>query len=359
VVVSRICNLKIDLFKALLLVALVPQYVCAGPFPATIFTAGPPAAASYPASSYSPPAAAPAAAPASTASTAACCKAIVPPPTIPAPTVNLSSFVANGAAAAAFEPAIDNFVLGKSVTDLGFFLYGQDLNTLTSSSNTSSNQATNMVTNHLTNYCSTALNAEKTNCQTKFGVSTLDAQYMQLGDINITSMLSPTAFDNSTAEAAVYLIRNIINPLPTAQSTNYKAAYATTNSNLSSKTAYAGYLATNAILGVALHSFNEMYAMRVAGPSFSPAVSTSAPAGASFLATMESEATRRFAQATFVAFLNATTTTTTDVLREIAAMDAFQQWMEYHRFKQDERIAALLAVSLAQYATAKPLIQTQ
>lgn len=281
-------------------------------------------------------------------STSATCCRTMAGPIVPPTTVDFTPYNTNGDAVAVIGPSINTYLADKGVKDFGFYMYLQDPNQ--SSTKSTGNPNIDLVNNHK-NYCSKNLGAEFTGCQVKTGIKALDTKYLELGDVKFSSMIAPVLYGTDTALAAQFVIQNITNPLPKSQANTYIDAY--TKAVASSKLSYAEYLTGQAIIGVALHSLNEMYSMRLAGGAYpAPNSQTS-----SLLSVMEDEATRRFEKKAFTTFLAASTTSVNDVWREIAAMDAFKQWMDYQIFKQDERIVALLAVSLAKYSTSKSLAE--
>ncbi len=113
------------------------------------------------------------------------------------------------------------------------------------------------------------------------------------------------------------------------------------------------YMGNQALLSVARYALDEMFGMRLSGNYLNNPGSGTANSN-SIMQIMENEATRRFGDTNYsgssTSFLGSTSTTETDMIRDMAAMQAFQLWMEYQSYRQNERIAALLSAILANSA---------
>lgn len=261
-------------------------------------------------------------------------------------------FLAPGVTVAApLETNLSDYLLSKSVQDFGFSIYQQgldfSLDGATTTENVSSSPALDFVRNHKKSFCSTNISAETQGlgCQ-PFGsnINPADSKYIELGDINFSTIADPTMYTPLVDIAAKNLIRNIINPFPDPQylSDVMKPGFMDDGSK---KEAYAKYMASQAILGVALYSMNEIYGMRVQGTALG--ATSDAAKATSLMAMMQDQCTKRFEQSDFAALLQAPGTDQLAVLKEIAAMDAFELWMDFQRYQQTERIEALLAAALA------------
>lgn len=262
---------------------------------------------------------------------------------VPLANADNSQFISNGSAASSLETAINDFLLSKSVQDFGFSIYQQGRN---DGEFVSSSPDMDFVSKHGQVYCSVNIAAEKSgfSCKPLSGVSPEDAKLLEMGDINFSTLLEPAVYTKNIDAAAQNLIRNIINPFPTSKFKDYLSSAGFID-NGKMKGEYAQYMANQAILGVALYSMNEMYGMRVSGETLGI---TSSPAKtSSMLSVMENEATRRFETGDFAAFLADANTDQLAIAKEMAAMQAFALWMDYQKFRQNERIEALLAANLA------------
>ena len=101
-------------------------------------------------------------------------------------------------------------------------------------------------------------------------------------------------------------------------------------------------MAYQAALSTARNSLNEMFGNRLP-------VLVNSETVASVIQIMEQEAGRRFKNAEW--FQEVTKSSGEALLRELVHISAYNNWMEYQRYRQNERIETLLAVSLAQQVT--------
>lgn len=272
--------------------------------------------------------------------------AIAVPSLATAADASYQGFLASGATAGALEAKINDFLLTKSVQDFGYSIYQQGRTYGSQQESVSSTPQLNFVNKHKNAYCSPNITAEATGalqCKAPQGVSPADAKYLELGDINFSTVADPTVYTQLTDLTAQNLIRNIISPFPDPKI----AASIANNSFMSDgtkKKEYADYMAGQAILGVALYSMNEIYGARVPGSSFGL---SGGAANASWMSTLQSQATQRYEKPDFAQYLADPATTQLMVLKELAAMEAFRLWFDYQRYLQAERMEALLAAALA------------
>ncbi len=278
-----------------------------------------------------------------------------------------SKFTSAGTSAGQIEAVINNSIINKTVQDFGYSIYqqGRDFGTGGDES-VSSSPTMDFVSKHKNAYCSGSIASEVAGfgCPPKvpavIGLPALpgmdDGKYLELGDINFSVVLDPNKYSYMTDLTAQNLIRNIVSPFPDPKYKNYvnKPGFL---DNGTQKEEYAKFMAGQALLGVALHSLNEMYAMRLpAGipvpESMKSKMSFELPP--SMMDIMQTESSRRFEKPEFVNYLDglvAGTEVTPEakMLKEIAMMEAFRLWMDYQRFKQSERMESLLAASLSKY----------
>ena len=285
------------------------------------------------------------ASPSSPASPSGPCPAATPPPE---PNVDLSAWAGNGAAVAAIEPTIITYLQAKNVQDLGFSMYQQQpkpVVAVTGPTTTSTDIHQAVVSNH-TKYCSKQLSAESGStgfvCQPQTGGTANDAQYLQMGDVSTYVLLESLVYTPAVMSAAQTVIQKLVNPLPDGK---YKGGVQN-----SSTQDFAKRLADHATFSVALNSFNEMFGMRTPDTT----LGVSGGAGNSKLSIMQNEASRRFEETdstNFTAVLSNPSSPVTELgaLKQLAAMKAFKLWMDYQRFRQGERIEALLATQLSKY----------
>jgi len=99
---------------------------------------------------------------------------------------------------------------------------------------------------------------------------------------------------------------------------------------------------------VALHSLYHMYSLRKPSPDLGDQ---------SPFELMENEANRRFTDPAWIASLSSTPET--GVLRELAIMDSYKIYLEFQRYKQAERLEALLAAMLSNMTQTSLTFQEQ
>lgn len=208
-----------------------------------------------------------------------------------------------------------------------------------------------IITTHLTGYCARS----STNEQKLAGGCPSDP-LMQNADIKISTILSGFRYDEGGARetAAKMVMNNLIQPIPTPgylDENNQLVKDALTKPDQRKQLAEA--LTEQAMLSTARYSLAEMVAKRTS-------VSTSKGA-VSMMEILEKEAAQRFLntvwQNNMAALKNKALSDNKPeqaVLYEIAMMDAFRNWMEYERYRQTERVEALLAALLSlQYKQVK------
>lgn len=208
-----------------------------------------------------------------------------------------------------------------------------------------------IVTTHLLGYCAGSSTIEKA-----LGVSCPSDPLMQDADIKVSTLLSGFRYDDEGVRenAAKMFMNNFVQPFPTPDyldENNQLLKDSLTKPEQLKRLADA--LTEQALLSPARYSLAEMVAKR------SP-VSTKKGA-VSMMEVWEKEAAQRFLnsvwQNNMAALKNKALSDNKPeqvVLYEIAMMDAFRNWMEYERYRQTERVEALLAALLSlQYKQAK------
>lgn len=269
---------------------------------------------------------------------------------------NESEFANNGSIAQILENNINQFLMPKEVQQIGNAIYnegivygalGQEI--------TSSSPQTDFVTKHQYGYCSPSISVEVSGfqCSSQAGNlnnDTATAQYLEMGDVRTSVLLEPLVYNQALDYAAQNYIRNITMPFPTKLFADYISNPETFSKNARQKTAYAEYLANHAFLSVGRYALDAMYASRVPGAMIGGTAASGDAATKSLLEIMETESSRRFNDPNYVSFLKDENTEEKDILRDIAAMNAFNLWMQYQNYRQNERIAALLAASVSNTA---------
>lgn len=270
--------------------------------------------------------------------------------------VNESEFANNGQAAQVLEAAIDQYLRPIEVQQIGNAVYNSAENYSfinMGTTNPSSSPQIDFVTQHTTVYCSPNVPNEKNafNCTGQSqNTDSTTAQLLEMGDLRPSVLLEPTAYNNQALWWAAHnYIRNVTMPFPTPTFANFISKPETFANNASQRRAYANYMANQSLLSVARYALDEMFGMRIPGNSMG---GNAGNAGTlSIMQVMENEASRRFMDPNYAgsanSFLNAASTTQVDILRDMAAMQAFDLWMKYQTYKQNERIAALLSAMLA------------
>lgn len=192
---------------------------------------------------------------------------------------------------------------------------------VTSSDGTPQKNAESQIYEQLQGYYETA--ATDPNNTTK--------QREQLGVLNFANLYqrSNVAIDDASVNT---LIKLITDPFPTKVSVPKEGDSA-------GKDTIASAAIEKAIVSVSLNTFLDMVAKR------NPNASTG---DKSMLQIMEDESSWRIKDANW--FRELSKGSQESVLREIAQMMAFNMWMNYQQYRQNEQIAAMMAASVAAQA---------
>lgn len=265
--------------------------------------------------------------------------------------MNEQEFAANGTIAQTLETKLNSYLMPMEVQQIGNSVYNVGTNYgALGEEITSSTPQMDFVSKHISGYCSPNISVEAQYLSCTGQVASLNndavsAQFLEMGDIRTSVLLEPSLYTPVIDIAARNFIRNITMPFPTQIYSNY-ISNGKKFANNDTRKAYANYLASQALLGVARYAMDEMYGMRVAGSVMG--ASDDKAKAQSILGVMENEASRRFTDPAYATFLADTQNTDqTAMVRDIAAMQAFQLWMNYQSYKQNERIAMLLSAILA------------
>ncbi len=269
---------------------------------------------------------------------------------------NQTEFSSNGTIAQALEANLNAYLMPVEVQQLGNSVYnvGQDFGAL-GQALTSSTPQMDFVSKHISGYCSPNISTEQKffTCNgqaANLNNDAVSAQFLEMGDIRTSVLLEPVMYTDIINLAAQNFIRNITMPFPSSMYANYISNPTNFAKNTTQRKAYASYMANQALLGVARYAMDEMYGMRVPGSVLGATGNASTQ---SILTVMENEASRRFTDPNYATFLTAVTTDQVALLREMAAMQAFELWMNYQNYRQNERIAALLSAMLASNVNGK------
>ncbi len=270
-------------------------------------------------------------------------------PTAHADFTDDAEFKANGAIVATLETKIPDFVTSNMVNSFGFSMYQSGRNFGDQGAEVvSSNPDLDMVKKHMSGFCSPNIEVEKTGfpCTGLTGVPASEAKLLEMGDISSAPLLSPTKYTTGVALASQALIRNITSPFPNPKYRDYVTS-GQLASDATKKKDYAKFMAGQAVLGVALYSFNEIYAARTEGKTLGVTGGSDPAATKTLMEIMKNESTRRFEDPAFATFVNGAVAL--DLSKEMAIMHAYTMWMDYQRYLQMERIEALLAASLSKF----------
>jgi hypothetical protein len=259
-----------------------------------------------------------------------------------------SEFAANGSIAQVLESTLNTYLMPLEVQQIGNSVYNEGQNYGPSGqAMTSSTPQMDFVSKHVAGYCSPNISLEQqffTCTGQTSGVDAMSAQLLEMGDIRTSVLLEPTVYTDIIDLAAQNFIRNITMPFPSTTYKNYISNPSTFAKNTTQRKNYANYMANQALLGVARYAMDEMYGMRVPGSLLGASGNAQSQ---SIISVMENEATRRFTDPAYAAFLTNASTTQMQLMVEMAAMQSFELWMNYQNYRQNERIAALLSAILA------------
>lgn len=213
-------------------------------------------------------------------------------------------------------------------------------------------RAANIMTNHFANYCMNGV--EGSNCPSDV--------LLQNADAKVSTILSGTALDAARKAAADSFLFTFI-PIPAKNlapfavngTTSIASFQAKNNPNSSAypdpQQSFADNLSNQALLSIARQPFTEMIAKRTPPQS----------GGDSMMQMIERVANQRFLSTNWAASLNpppqpnappptptAIALQTNVMLQEIALMQAANLWLEKERYRQTERVEALLAALIVQ-----------
>lgn len=204
--------------------------------------------------------------------------------------------------------------------------------------------AKELATMHLFSYCAKSASNENEN------YSCRQEPTLQHADIKLSTLLSGFryGYDDelkvNREDTARIVANNIVEPFPSDKLSAITAISKANVSDLQARDDIAKALAAQALLSVAREPFAEMIAKR----SVVSAINQSP------MEIMEKEAAMRFLNKVWQKEMSLNITNAKNnkkpeqaVLYEIALMNAYQNWLEYERYRQMERVEALLAATLA------------
>lgn len=226
------------------------------------------------------------------------------------------------------ESNLNRKLLPKEVADINWSLY----TTPRQDEQIKGDPFNNFIENHKNYFCSPSSDIEKT-----FGTQACSNNTMaqEHADIKTSSLLEPSIYDQSQQILAEEVIRNLTLPFA---SDNLKDTISNGIPKSSDKSYVAKTLAKQAAVTVARNSLNEIYGSRLPENSITPI--------SSIMSIMEQEAGRRFKNSDWYDAVSQSSSEA--LLRELAHMEAYKLWMDYNRYRQSERMEALLAVLVSQ-----------
>jgi hypothetical protein len=223
-------------------------------------------------------------------------------------------------------------------------------------------RAANILTTHFANYCDPAI---------ENGTSCPSDVLLQYGDAKISTILSGTAYSAARQAAVTQFLYNLI-PAPTSNlapfvvngKTDISQFPTTLPKNDPNSSAYpnpqlsfAQTLTDQAMLSIARQPFSEMIAKRSPAPS----------GGDTMMQMMDRVASQRFLSTEWSKSLNPPIppeiaslpnnekivqnllmAQSNNMLQEMTLMNAYHVWLEYERYRQMERVEALLAALVIQ-----------
>lgn len=196
--------------------------------------------------------------------------------------------------------------------------------------------------NHNKYFCSTKIDK---NCTAQDSYEYADIKASILLDQNIYTDKQQVAFANE-------VIKNITNPFPSVI-----ALEMLNDNNLrkfkNKQEAFAETLVQQVRSGVARYSFNNMVLNRLSLSLLDKDTSANKQ-NFSKLSLMEQEAKSRFEDPLWHESIEHANQE--KLSKELVKMEAFKIWMEYQKYKQNERIEALLATMVAEQSTLNQLL---
>lgn len=154
----------------------------------------------------------------------------------------------------------------------------------------------------------------------------------QLSILNFANLYQNSSLSSDNANAVNTMVKLITDPYPT------RIAPPDEN-DAAAKAAVANAAIEKAVVSVSLNTFMDMIAKRTPN---------SATGDKSILQLMENESSWRMQDVNW--FRNISVSSQEALLREMAQMMAFNLWMNYQQYRQNEQIAAMMAANIASQA---------
>ena len=165
------------------------------------------------------------------------------------------------------------------------------------------------------------------------------------GDIKVNVLLDNLYQEREKIDLATEIIRNIINPFPSNIALEMLEATEKERKDPKNQAALAETYASQARLGVARNTFHNMFFNRLPLDSLSDQ-KPSTKEKFSVISIMEKQAKKRFENPEWYEFIQKSDLEKS--VKEMVEMESFRIWLDYQKYRQNERIEALLATLVAQ-----------
>jgi hypothetical protein len=233
------------------------------------------------------------------------------------------------------ETAIDTqaTIAKKELNDSNYLLYGENL----PGQDPIADPSTYIQEQHFNSYCVPAL-ANKDSGILSSSKLCQGSGNLPYVDINIaTSLLDKQVLSPTDVPIAALAIRNFIAPMPRATLMDALKEDKTLQ-KMDNKKAVASLLSEAASSNAAFAALNEMLKTRIGVEV--PKEGSQEKEVRSINQMMDVEATRRFQNADWYKKIDAATDTA--LLRELAHIMAYNNWLQYQQYKQNEMLQILL-----------------
>lgn len=242
--------------------------------------------------------------------------------------------------------AWQNFLKNKELNDINYDLYRMTGDTIKDNviARGAGDPKGYLVMKHEQVFCSTKVDP---NCK-------ISDPFAEYADIKFSILDQNVYTDNKQVVLANEFIRNVTNPFPSKIALEMLNAGSNERRLPQNQAALAEALVQEARTSVAKHSFNNMILNRLSLGSIEGGASGN-DKNFSQLTLIEQGAKSRFEDRAWHESVDRANQE--DLFREMLKMEAFKIWMEYHKYKQNERIEALLATIASEQANITQLLK--
>lgn len=169
--------------------------------------------------------------------------------------------------------------------------------------------------------------------------SSAAAADLQNADIRADNLLARDVYSSQQQDAAMSFVNNVLNPIPTQM---LPKGWEKTDAG---KEFIAGQMVEQGRNSVAANSFAHMVAMRQVQPGLGTAAGLDTP-DISLKQLIRSQADGRFLSPQWYKMIGSAQSEH-QLLREINKQMAFQIWLDYQTYEQNERMEAVLATDMS------------